>query len=233
MHLRRSPSSAPFGGTFPPAWGSLIKNPRPGTEFSLRLRGTSFPLYRPSEKRLTIVGLTFIIEKNVLLKRRISYESGKSSVPAAGAPQPVPVWRGHEPPAGGQPRCGVEGHRGPAAGGVCDLLRPQPGLLSPVRPRPGAGGGAGRPPGGLPGGQSAGLPGCHRLHQYRVQAPGHGGGPGGAGGAGRGADRGPGPPGPELSVPPGLRTLSVRPAAPPCGALRRHRLHRLGGGGRV
>ena len=61
----------PFGtfpldkGNRPPGWGRLIKTHAP-EPISLRLRGVFMllPLYRPPEKRLTIAGATFIIEKN-------------------------------------------------------------------------------------------------------------------------------------------------------------------------
>ena len=51
--------------------------------------------------------------------------------------------------------------------GLCDPIRPQPRLPPGERPGPGAGGGALRPPGRLPGGWEPDVPGNHRLHQHR------------------------------------------------------------------
>ena len=63
------------------------------------------------------------------------------------------------------------------------------------------------------------------------RAPGYGGRAGGPGGAGGGADRRPGPAGPLLPVPPGLRAVSDRPSPPPAPPHRGGGLHCLGGSG--
>ncbi len=163
----------------------------------------------------------------------MDHEPRSSAGLAAGAAGGISVRGGHEPHPGYQPRGRVEGHRGPAAGGLCGVLRPQPGLPAGELPRPAAGGGAVRPAVRREGGFTAGVSGHHRFHQHRVQAPGDDRSPRGAGGHRRGADRRPGPAGTGLPVPQREGAVPVRPVPSRSGAGPGVRLHSLGGGGGV